>query len=80
MSADDLVQVGLAFFGLTSLAMVQGHNATARRWAPVVGIVGQPFWAVFAYSTGAKGLGLLVVAYTINYGYGIWVQWRKGSC
>lgn len=72
-----LIQLGLAVFGLTSLVMALGHNPRARRWAPVIGLIGQPFWTAFAYSTKAWGLGLLVVAYTTVYAYGVWVQWRK---
>ena len=43
----------------------------------MIGLIGQPFWTAFAYSTKAWGLGLLVVAYTTVYAYGVWVQWRK---
>ena len=36
-----MIQIALAFFGLTAMFMAMGHNARARRWAPVVGLCGQ---------------------------------------
>lgn len=70
-----LEQIGIAVFGLTSLWMAMGTNPRARRWAPVVGLCGQPFWAAFAWQTQGWGLGLLVVAYTVVYARGAVVQW-----
>lgn len=70
------VQLALAFFGLAALWMSQGDNLQARRWAPVVGMLGQPFWIVFAIDAGAWGLLLLSLAYTVVYVRGAMVQWR----
>lgn len=71
-----IVQFGLAVFGLTSLWMAMGTNAAARRWAPLVGLCGQPFWMWFAFGTQAWGLMVLSTAYTLVYARGAWVQWR----
>jgi hypothetical protein len=69
-------QLFIAAFGLTSIWLAMGNNPTGRKWAPVIGLCGQPFWAWFAYSTHAWGLGALVAAYTVVYVRGILVQWR----
>jgi hypothetical protein len=71
-----LIQIALAFFGLTALYMATGHNALARRWAPLVGLAGQPFWLVFAVQAGAWGLFALSLAYSAVYVRGAWLQWR----
>lgn len=71
-----MTQLFIAIFGLSSLWMAMGNNATARKWAPLVGLAGQPFWAAFAWQTGGWGLGLLVTAYTFVYARGAWMQWR----
>lgn len=45
-------------------------SLTAKRWAPVVGLAGQPFWL---YSTGAAGqwgMFALCCAYTAIYARG----------
>ncbi len=71
-----MIQLALAFFGLTALYMAMGKNAAARKWAPCVGRMGQPFWMLFAIQTGAWGLLALSVAYTGVYIRGAWLQWR----
>lgn len=71
-----MTQLALAVFGLSALWMAMGHNPVARRWAPVVGLCGQPFWLVFAVSVEAWGLLVLSLAYTAVYVRGAWVQWR----
>jgi hypothetical protein len=72
-----MIQFALAFFGLTAMFMATGHSPRARRWAPIVGLCGQPFWIAFAISTEAWGLLLLSIAYSLVYVNGIRVQWRK---
>ena len=69
-------QLALALFGLTALWMATGPSVRARRWAPVVGLCGQPFWLAFAVSVQAWGLCALSVAYTAVYLRGAWVQFR----
>lgn len=70
-------QVGIAVFGLSALWMGLGHNPTARKWAPIVGLAGQPFWMAFAWNTQSWALAILVPAYTLVYLRGAWLQWRK---
>lgn len=74
-----MTQLALAVFGLSALWMAMGHNPVARRWAPVVGLCGQPFWLVFAMSVEAWGLLVLSLAYTAVYVRGVWVQWRAAK-
>lgn len=73
-----MTQLFIAIFGLSSLWMALGDDPRARRWAPVVGLCGQPFWLAFAIETKGWGLGVLVAAYTVVYLRGVVVQW-KGS-
>lgn len=74
-----IIQALLAFFGLTSLWMYSGNNLLARKWAPVVGICGQPFWLVFAWQSEGWGMGLISAAYTLVYARGIWIQFGSGK-
>jgi hypothetical protein len=71
-----VIQLALAFFGLTALYMATGKNLRARRWAPIVGLCGQPFWIAFAIGSSAWGLLALSIAYSAVYIRGAWVQWR----
>lgn len=72
---DALIQAALAAFGLTALWMATGRDARARRWAPIVGLAGQPFWMLFAWQSQAWGLMALSVAYTAVYIRGAITQW-----
>jgi hypothetical protein len=72
-----VIQFFLAAFGLTSIYFAMGHNVTLRRWAPVIGLAGQPFWAVFAWQSEGWGLAILVAAYTLVYIQGIRMQWGR---
>jgi hypothetical protein len=74
-----LVQLCIAIFGLSALAMALGNHSRARRWAPVVGLLGQPFWFWFAWSTRGWGLMALVAAYTAVYLAGARAQWRAAT-
>jgi hypothetical protein len=67
-------QLALAAFGLSSLWMAMGNTVTARRWAPVVGLIGQPFWFAFAWQTEGWGLLALTCAYTAVYVRGAWLS------
>ena len=71
-----MTQLFMAAFGLASLYMAMGDNAGLRKWAPVVGLAGQPFWAHFAWQSQGWGLAVLVLAYSAVYVRGIVVQWR----
>lgn len=71
-----MTQLLIAAFGLTSIWLAMGNHPTGRKLAPVIGLAGQPFWAWFAYESNAWGLAALVMAYTLVYLRGVFVQWR----
>lgn len=71
-----LLQFALAGFGLTALWLAMGASARGRRWAPLIGLCGQPCWIVFAVQSKAWGLLVLALAYSAVYARGAWVQWR----
>lgn len=70
-----MTQFALAFFGLTAMWLAMGRDPRGRRWAPIVGLCGQPFWIWFAYTVEAWGLMLLAFSYTGVYIRGAWLQW-----
>ncbi len=70
-------QLGIAMFGLTALWLSMGNSHSGRKWAPLIGLAGQPFWLLYALKTNGWGLGLLVAAYTAVYLRGAWIQWKE---
>lgn len=72
-----MIQLALAFFGLSALWMAMGKSARGRKFAPLVGLCGQPFWIAFAVQSSAWGLLALSLAYSVVYVRGAWLQWRR---
>lgn len=70
-----MIQLAIAVFGLTSMWMALGNSAPLRKWAPVLGLLGQPFWFMATVPTQQWGMVALCVAYTLVYLNGIRVQW-----
>jgi hypothetical protein len=56
--------------------MATGKSEAGRKWAPLVGLIGQPAWLLFGYQQQAWGLLLISSAYTLVYVRGVWVQFR----
>lgn len=72
-----MMQFLLAVFGLAALYMATGTDPQLRRWAPVVGLCGQPAWIAFAVGAQAWGLLALSIAYSAVYVRGIYLQWSN---
>lgn len=61
-------QYFIALFGLSAVYMsMVSQSAKARRWAPVVGLAGQPFWLYATGSAQQWGMFALCCAYTAIY-------------
>jgi hypothetical protein len=74
-----VIQLALAISGLTALWLATGKSTRGRRWAPVVGLCGQPAWLWFAVDANAWGLFALSLAYTAVYIRGTFIQWRRAE-
>ena len=59
------VQVWIASTGLLAISLLQFGGPTARRWAPFVGLAGQPAWLLHAAESQALGVMLVTAAYTV---------------
>lgn len=70
-----MIQLFITIFGLTSIWLSMGNWEPGRRWAPIVGLAGQPFWFAHALQIGGWGIFALTCAYTIVFLRGAWVQW-----
>lgn len=71
-----MTQIAIAFFGLLAVWMAMGHDEGRRRYAPLVGLAGQPAWLFYGWQADAWGLLVVAVAYTFIYAWSAWEQWR----
>lgn len=72
------LQTYIAVSGLAAIVMLQWGGARARRWAPAIGLAGQPAWLWFAAQTDAVGVGVVSLAYTFVWAAGCLREWRRG--
>jgi hypothetical protein len=72
-----MIQIAIAIFGLTAIYFAMGDNPRLRKWAPIIGLAGQPFWFMATIPTQQWGMVALCCAYTAVYIRGIALQWRK---
>lgn len=72
----DLVQVGLAVFGLVAVALALSDGERSRWWAPFAGLAGQPFWFAFALEGKAWGLFITATAFSAVYARSAWHRIR----
>jgi hypothetical protein len=61
--------------GVVALWCATGDSPKARKWAPVIGLLGQPSWAVETW--GLPGMFSLSCVYTIVWLRGLHVQFFK---
>lgn len=64
------LQAWIAASGLTAIALLQFGGARARRWAPFIGLAGQPAWLWHSVDAHALGIGMMSVAYTVVWAAG----------
>ncbi len=67
-----VAQVWLTVFALAAIWLVNDHRPALQRWAPVIGLLGQPAWFYVSYVDGQWGVFLTTLAFTF--------AWLKGLC
>lgn len=73
-----IAQIGIATFGVLAVWLAQEPRIERRRWAPVFGLLGQPFWIWMAVSAQQWGVLLLCALYTVSWARGL-SMWRAGA-
>ena len=71
-------QIGIALTGVTAIWLTQDKREAWRRWACVLGLVGQPFWFYAAWKAEQWGIFLLTFCYTAAWARGVWTNWLQG--
>lgn len=69
------LQAGIAVFGLLAIVLVYANNPRLARWAPVFGLLSQPFWVVSAYQAQQWAILFLSVFYVYGWCKGFKKHW-----
>ena len=64
---DITTQVVILTFGVTAVFLSQLDSMTAKRAAPIIGLLAEPFWLYTSYNAGHGEFSLGL--YTYLYGY-----------
>lgn len=75
LSTEALVQIAIAIIGVLVAWINQDPTERTRRWACVIGMVGQPFWFWSAWHACQWGVLAVTAGYTLAFMRGIWVYW-----
>lgn len=73
-----VTQIGIALFGVTAVWLSQDERDSRRRWAPVFGLAGQPFWLIETIQHQQWGMVALCALYTLSWAKGLRGYWLTG--
>ncbi len=68
-------QVAIAICGVASIWLSQSPSFAQRRWAPVIGIIAQPFWCYAAWKAEQWGIFALSLVYAAGWVRGLRTYW-----
>jgi len=70
-------QWGILVFSVTAAYMLNDHRPKMRRWGPVFGLLGQPFWMWSTFAAHQWGIFAMTFIYTgmsIRGFYNMWLR------
>jgi hypothetical protein len=70
-----LDQIAIAVSGVIAVWLTQDRRESWRRWAPIFGMLGQPFWFYAAWKAEQWGIFALCALYTYAWARGFWTHW-----
>lgn len=73
----DLMNATMLLSAIVAVALTQSRFEERRRWAPIIGLIGQPFWLYITYDRDTWGPFLSSVFFTCIWLYGVWQHWPR---
>jgi hypothetical protein len=75
MNTELILQIGISILSGNAILWAYSDDVRLTRYAPIVGMLGQPFWFASAYMHGQWAIALLSVLYAVAWGAGIKRHW-----
>lgn len=72
---DIFIQLAIALTGMIAIWITQQPDKLLYRYAPILGLVGQPFWFHATYSAEQWGMFILCFGYTYAWFIGFKRHW-----
>ena len=70
-------QLIIAVTGMVAIYLTQQSNESIKKYAPILGLAGQPFWYYTTLLNEQYGIFLLTLGYTYLWGLGFYNNWIK---
>lgn len=68
-------QIAIAVTGVIAIYLSQQSNEKLKKYACILGIIGQPFWFYSAYKAEQWGIFMLCFFYTYSWSVGLTNNW-----
>lgn len=76
-----LDQLAILLTGVLAAWINQDERLQVRRWAGVVGLLGQPFFLYATWKAEQLGQFLVSLGYTVAFVRGVWLGWAiRNTC
>lgn len=70
-------QTIIAMCGIASIWLANDPTESRRRWAPIIGLVAQPFWMYATFSAEQWGIFALSFVYAAGWARGVRHHWMR---
>lgn len=70
-------QIVIALTGVPAVWLSQDKKPKLRRWAPILGLIGQPFWIYSSWKAQQWGIFVLCFLYTWGWARGLKTHWGR---
>ena len=71
-------QIAIGVFGFLAVLLSQQRNLAWQRWAPILGLMAQPFWFYATFTAEQWGIFALSFFYTWAWLVGLRNHWFGG--
>lgn len=68
-------QIAIALLGVLAVWLSQARSTGVRRWACILGLLGQPLWLYASWKAGQWALFAVAVLLSLAWIRGLWVHW-----
>ena len=72
-----LEQIIIAITGVFAIWLSQDADQNRRKYAPIIGLIGQPFWFYSSYASEQWGIFVLSFFFTAAWYRGYRTYWRN---
>lgn len=72
-------QLAIALTGVVAIFLSQQSNEKLKKYACILGLIGQPFWFLATYKAEQWGIFAMCFLYTWMWGLGFYNNWIKGK-